>query len=618
MTLHAKLGADGGGTGSLRMADLFRLHDWAATPVGERGHWSPVLRTTVDLMLASLHPMCVLWGAERVFLYNDSYAEILGARHPNALGMPTAEVWPELWDELAPLIDRTFRGESFAFRDQSFTMTRNGFAEQVWYDFAYSPVRDERGEIVGLLNVTSDCTARVIAQNERDAAAERLRVSEARLTALVEASSDSLYSMSPDWQVMRTLQGRGFFAGTEAPGIRWMDACLFPEDHADIRRTVDAAIARAEPFELEHRVRLADGNAGWAFSRAVPVKDEEGRVTEWFGMAADVTTRHRAVEQLRESEAFMRGVLASSNDCIKVLDLDAKLTFMSEGGKRVMEVSDFNAVVGCPWPSFWEGEGNLAAKEAIAAAKAGVASGFQGYADTMKGNRRYWDVQVSPILGSDGKPECILSISRDITDLKASEEARAVLAQELAHRMKNSFAMVQAIVTQTLRQANSMEEGRAAVSERLSALGRAQDILTRSNFTEADIHEVIATAVAPHRVVEHRIVWSGPALVLTSQQALGLSLAAHELATNAAKYGALSNETGSVAMSWMIADGLFTFEWIESGGPPVAPPVSRGFGSKLIERIVASYFEGEGRLDFEPAGIRFRLTSLHSGIANEA
>lgn len=186
----------------------------------------------------------------------------------------------------------------------------------------------------------------------------------------------------------------------------------------------------------------------------------------------------------------------------------------------------------------------------------------------MKGNRRYWDVQVSPIMGTDGKPERILSISRDITDLKAAEEARAVLAQELAHRMKNSMAMVQAIVTQTLRQARSMDEARAAVGQRLSALGRAQDILTRSNFTEADIHDVVEAAIAPHRVAEDRIVWAGPHLVLTSQQALGLSLATHELATNAAKYGALANETGRVSMTWRVEDGAFAFDWIETGGRP--------------------------------------------------
>lgn len=618
MTLYAARGTEVGSTASMHMADLFRRHDWASTPLGKREAWPSVLRTTVDMMLASLHPMCVLWGPRRIFLYNDGYADVLGARHPSALGLPTEDVWPELWDELAPLIDRTFRGESFAFRDQPLVMTRNGFEEQVWYDFAYSPLRDERGGVVGLLNVTSDCTARVIAQRERDTATERLRANEGRLAALVEASSDSLYSMSPDWREVRAVQGRGFIPDTDAPSVRWMDEYLFPEDQAEVRETIQQAVARTEPFEMEHRVRLADGSAGWIFSRAVPVRDEEGRIAEWFGMAADVTERHRAVEQLRESEAFMRGVLASSNDCIKVLDLDAKLAFMSEGGKRVMEVSDFNAVAGCPWPDFWEGEGNVAAREAIASARGGVGSCFQGYADTMKGNRRYWDVQVSPIMGADGKPERILSISRDITDLKVAEEARAVLVQELAHRMKNSLAMVQAIVTQTLRQAKTMEEGRMAVGQRLSALGRAQDILTRSNFTEADIHEVVAAAIEPHRVAEERISWSGPHLVLTSQQALGLSLAVHELATNAAKYGALSNEAGRVGMAWRVEAGMFAFDWVEAGGPPVVPPGSRGFGSKLIERIVAAYFEGEARLDFDPSGLRFRLTGVPGGTVGEA
>ncbi|MGW5837841.1 PAS domain-containing protein [Methylorubrum extorquens] len=617
MMVHAELG-DVGRTGPLKMADLFRLRDWGATPLGKRETWPAVLRTTVDLMLASLHPMCLLWGPERIFLYNDGYAEILGARHPSALGLPTEDVWPELWDDLAPLIDRTFRGESFAFRDQPLTMTRNGFDEQVWYDFAYSPVRHENGEIVALLNVTSESTVRVTAQRDRDRANGWLRSSEGRLAALIEATSDSLYSMSPDWQEMRSLQGRGFIVNADAPTVRWMDEYLFPEDQREVRDEIENAVSRMEPFEMEHRVRLADGSAGWIFSRAVPVRDEGGRVTEWFGMAADVTARYRAVEQLRESEAFMRGVLAASNDCIKVLDLDAKLAFMSEGGKRVMEVSDFNAIAGCPWPNFWEGAGNVAAKEAVASARAGVAATFQGYADTMKGNRRYWDVQVSPIVGADGKPECILSISRDITALKAAEEARAVLAQELAHRMKNSLAMVQAIVTQTLRQTKSMDEARTAVSQRLSALGRAQDILTRSDFTEADIHEVVAAAIEPHRIAEDSIAWSGPPLTLNSQQALGLSLAIHELATNAAKYGALSNETGRVAMSWRVEDGAFAFEWIEAGGPPVASPETRGFGSKLIERIVASYFEGEGILHFDASGVRFRLAGAPGAAVVDA
>ncbi|WP_062112301.1 HWE histidine kinase domain-containing protein [Aureimonas sp. AU40] len=194
-----------------------------------------------------------------------------------------------------------------------------------------------------------------------------------------------------------------------------------------------------------------------------------------------------------------------------------------------------------------------------------------------------------------------------------AEEGQRTLNHELAHRMKNSLAMVQAIATQTLRQSTTMEEGRKAISHRLSALARAQDILTRSHFTEADVREVVETAIAPHQTAGVGVSWSGPRHGLTAQQALGLSLAVHELATNATKYGALSNDAGRVVMSWGPIDGAFEFHWIEAGGPAVVPPDNRGFGSRLIERIVASYFDGEGRIDFDPAGIRFKLRGAASG-----
>ena len=132
---------------------------------------------------------------------------------------------------------------------------------------------------------------------------------------------------------------------------------------------------------------------------------------------------------------FLSSVLGSSTDCIKILDLDARLIFMSEGGREVMEVTDFNAIQGCPWPEFWHGEGNAEARAAVASAKAGRNAHFHGVADTMTGKSRYWDVRVSPIFGADGQPERILSVSRDITAVwqaeRALREARSMNASIL-------------------------------------------------------------------------------------------------------------------------------------------------------------------------------------------
>jgi PAS domain S-box-containing protein len=132
----------------------------------------------------------------------------------------------------------------------------------------------------------------------------------------------------------------------------------------------------------------------------------------------------KSARQTAEREAFLSGVLSSSTDCIKVLDLDGLLTFMSEGGKRVMEVSDFNAIASCPWPDFWQGSGNAEAVAAIEAARRGEAHTFIGQADTFAGTPKWWHVAISPILGADGRPERILSVSRDITGVRASEEER--------------------------------------------------------------------------------------------------------------------------------------------------------------------------------------------------
>lgn len=122
-----------------------------------------------------------------------------------------------------------------------------------------------------------------------------------------------------------------------------------------------------------------------------------------FARARSLTgEKDAALSKLAEREAFLTSVFASSTDCIKILDLDARLTFMSEGGQKVMEVSDFNTIVGCPWPDFWQERGNAEARAAIEAAKAGESRNFIGRASTMAGRPRWWDVAVSPVRGADG------------------------------------------------------------------------------------------------------------------------------------------------------------------------------------------------------------------------
>jgi two-component sensor histidine kinase len=308
---------------------------------------------------------------------------------------------------------------------------------------------------------------------------------------------------------------------------------------------------------------------------------------------------------------LLRGVLAGCGDCIKVLDLDGRLQFMSEGGKRVMEVDDFSKLKGCPWPEFWTGDGNAQAVAALEAAKAGKTARFRGAANTAKGNPRYWDVQVSPIFGADDRPSQLLSISKDITEEWEAAQRERFLMEELEHRAKNTFAMILSIANRTFR-GPTHADALKAYTARVMTLANAQELAKNSNWTSSPIGEVVETALASHRTGEGRFRISGPRLNIAPKQALSLTLAVNELATNALKYGALSAADGMIDISWCTEESVpptFLFRWREHGGPPVAQPERQGFGSRLIKDFMANDFGGTVQLSYERNGVVCELKS---------
>jgi PAS domain S-box-containing protein len=320
----------------------------------------------------------------------------------------------------------------------------------------------------------------------------------------------------------------------------------------------------------------------------------------------DVQALQAALRASLETQVFLERVLNASKDCIKVLTLDGRLVFMNGGGREVMEVDDFDAVRGCPWLGFWEGEGREAAEAALAEALAGETGHFLGWADTAKGNPKYWDVTVSKVAGAGQEADYVLSISRDITDLKKAERRRELLARELGHRVKNSLALAQAIGMQTFR---GVDVGRIAdFNGRLAALGAAQDLLLQSEWTPVSVRSVVQTsidALAPGGRCEA----VGDDHQLDAQRGLSLALALHELTTNALKYGALSVEAGTVRIEWTAAGGLFRLSWRESGGPPVAPPGRTGFGTRIVTRNLETDFGGTVELSYRPTGVQLTLTA---------
>jgi two-component sensor histidine kinase len=195
-------------------------------------------------------------------------------------------------------------------------------------------------------------------------------------------------------------------------------------------------------------------------------------------------------------------------------------------------------------------------------------------------------------------------VELDITERKRAEERQQLLIHELNHRVKNTLATVQSIAAQTFRKPEDIEEATRRFEARLIALARAHDVLTRENWEAASLAEIVAQAIEPFAVpgVE-RFVVSGPELRLKPKGALALAMALQELATNAAKYGALSNGSGRVEIRWESEGGRMRLRWTERGGPPVLHPIRRGFGTRLIERTLAQDLDAEVSVSFESEGV---------------
>ncbi|MCB8821132.1 sensor histidine kinase [Microvirga rosea] len=190
---------------------------------------------------------------------------------------------------------------------------------------------------------------------------------------------------------------------------------------------------------------------------------------------------------------------------------------------------------------------------------------------------------------------------------RAAEHQR-VLINELNHRVKNTLATVQSISAQTLRTAETKSDASEALEMRLLALSRAHDVLTRESWEGADLAEVVANALKPYESTgEGRFHITGPHVRVTPRMSLAMAMALHELATNAVKYGALSNKSGSIAVSWTLQNGTapprLTLRWMEVGGPPVVTPRRRGFGSRLLERTLAHDLDGQVEIAFPPTGV---------------
>jgi PAS domain S-box-containing protein len=465
----------------------------------------------------------------------------------------------------------------------------------------------------------------------RKQASDALRESEARLSALADnLPLGMVYQVatSPDG-------GRRFLylsgncervngvpaeAGLANPNLLY--DLILPENRARMAAAEEAALSRNQPFDIQvTALHAATREVRWYRMISAPRQLPSGSMV-WDGIQIDITEQKRAEDLVRRSEEGLRTILNEMPVGVMLARMpDGEVTFnnvksielLGEAAfpiKTIDGMTEFGAIH--PDGTAYRADEYPIARTILKGEDVEQEEMLYRRAD---GRTIHLAMSSTPVFNSTEGEGFAVCAFYDITERKRGEEHQALLINELNHRVKNTLATVQSIAAQSFRDAEALGEAgrialtRAAFEARLFALARAHDVLTQEHWESAGLADMVDQAVAPHRggVDYHVFITEGPNLRVTPQMALSLSMALHELCTNAVKYGALSQAGGHVRITWVEAIRAtgphLRLTWQERGGPPVSPPTRRGFGTRLIERGVARELNGEVSMDYDPTGL---------------
>lgn len=600
--------------------------------------------TSLAQLLDALPLAVYMTNADGVLTYFNRAAADLAGREP-VVGSDLWCVGHKLYSADGVLIDHSECPMAVALRERravrgiEIIVERPDGARVPVMPFP-TPISDAAGNFVGAVNVLMDISELKRAQTaliRRADVQEAMRRFTERLyragkvadayDAALDAIADVLGSkraavlVFDDAGIARFVASRGLSDGYRQaveghspwkPGEK-DPAAIFVED---IDRT-------DEPDALKATIK-AENIRGLAFVPLVGADGTIGKFMLYYGEPhaftkeeaelSVVIARHLGFsldrwqsEGLRRAADEARGRLAaiveSSDDAIISKDLNGRILSWNKGAERLFGYLAEEAIGKSIAMLVPEGHHDEETHIIGRIRRGERVEHYETVRQRKDGSRIDISLAISPIRNSHGQVVGASKIARDVGERRRADEHKTLLIHELNHRVKNTLATVQSLAMQSLRDGKA--GGQEDFEGRLIALSRAHDVLTDENWQGAWLGDVVRQAMAPFR--EDRVVAEGPSVRLSPKQSLAISMALHELATNAAKYGALSGDAGTVKIVWTVTNGhepaRLQFTWTEEGGPAVTQPRQQGFGSRMISRSLANELSGTAELEFKSEGV---------------
>ena len=365
----------------------------------------------------------------------------------------------------------------------------------------------------------------------------------------------------------------------------------------------EAIRSGADSYENEFRILRKDGEVRWVFGRGKVVRNSQGQPIRFSGVDIDITEQKRTAE----AERRLAAIVEFSQDAIASKGLDGTVTSWNPAAERMFGYSA-QEMIGRPIMTIIPESHRH--EEDMILARIRLGERVEPF-DTVRRHKSGRLVQisltVSPLLSTDGTIIGASKIARDITDRKEAEQRINTLMGELSHRVKNQYAVILSMLRETGRHVGSLEEFERLIRERVVALSRSHDLLISGKWVGATLSELVLAQLEAFSSNDLLVV-DGPPILLSPTAVQYLGMAFHELATNAAKYGALAKSDGRIEVKWQTtSDARLQLKWRELNCCKADARTSRGFGSTVLERIAPAAVSGIGRIGFEEGGLTWTL-----------
>lgn len=599
-----------GAAGKALMLDALRRFDWASTSAGSIERWPEPLKHAVRLVLLSAAPMAVLIGKEGLLAHNDAMRDLFGACYDGSLGKPIEDVFPEAASFYREAIDRCLEGVGSRFGDEPLRVRRSGEWNTAWFHLVFTPIADMDGNVSGVFLVASETTAGITALRDLQRSQERIEIA-LDAGGIIGAWDLDIASdrMTCDERFAR-LFGVSMQDGRAGINSGAFVGLVHLDDRARVRDALAEAARTGSDYKCRYRTITADGETRWFFDAGRAVRDENGAIIKLCGVVIDLTSQIAAEDALADSERRFHALVESIPQIVWSTDPQARHDYFNSRWNEFTGL-DAASVDGATWENLVHPEDWPRVSEHWGECVAtGKPYDIEYRFLHHSGQYRWLRVMALPVHGSNGEITRWYGTSTDIDENKTIEMERELVANELDHRIRNLFALVNGLVRLSAREDAAFTPFADRFRHRLSALHKAHEFIC----ARAPIHESARSVQALARAIlapyddNGRIVVQGDDAMLQEQLVIPLALIFHELATNSAKYGALARDGGSLSLRFQCTGGRIKLVWVEAGGMAPGPETADGgFGSKLLALTIERQLKGKFSRAFTPAGLSFEM-----------